>query len=678
MSIVSTDLDTLCVQTIKFLSADAVEKANSGHPGTPMGAANMAFVLWSKFLRFDPSEPRWIGRDRFLLSAGHASMLLYSLLHLFEFDMPMEEIQRFRQWGSRTPGHPEFGIAPGIEATTGPLGQGFGNGVGMALGQKMVQARFPALGHLLDGRIFGLVSDGDLMEGVSSEAASLAGYWRLGNLIYLYDDNHVSIEGSTGLAFTEDVEKRFQAYGWHTRRINGEDRGEVETALTEAVAETERPSLILARTVIGQGAPTKQGTAKAHGEPLGREELTRAKENAGWPLTPSFLVPAEVRERFHALTEEKRRERKAWDERYRAAREANSEEAARWDALWSRAVPTDLEARLADSVEPAASQATRAWSGKIIQAAAAAIPSLVGGSADLSPSTITDISGGGEVVPEGLVTGNPVNYGGRTFHFGVREHGMGTIVNGLALHGAWVPFGATFLVFSDYMRASIRLAALSELRSIFVFTHDSVFLGEDGPTHQPIEHLGSLRLMPNLEVWRPGDGPETAVAWAQAIRREHGPTALVLTRQKLAPLTRAGKPDLAAIAKGGYVLSDPSSGTKPLAVLVASGSETPLIQAAAPLLQERGIPVRLVSMPCVERFQAQPERERAAVLPEGSRFVVVEAARTDLWCAVVGKDALRIGINRFGASAPAGVIAKELGFTPEAVADRVAGWLRGK
>jgi len=678
MSIVSTDLDTLCVQTIKFLSADAVEKANSGHPGTPMGAANMTFVLWSKFLRFDPGEPRWIGRDRFVLSAGHASMLLYSLLHLFEFDMPMEEIQRFRQWGSRTPGHPEFGIAPGIEATTGPLGQGFGNGVGMALGQKMVQARFPTLGRLLDGRIFGLVSDGDLMEGVSSEAASLAGHWRLGNLIYLYDDNHVSIEGSTGLAFTEDVETRFQAYGWHTRRINGEDRGEVETALAEAAAETERPSLILARTVIGQGAPTKQGTAKAHGEPLGAEELERTKEDAGWPLTPAFLVPAEVRERFHALAEEKRRERKAWDDRFRAARASAPDEAARWDALWSRAIPADLESRLAASVLPATSQATRAWSGKVIQAAAAVIPSLVGGSADLSPSTITDIQGGGDVVPEGLVPGKAVNYGGRIFHFGVREHGMGTIVNGLCLHGAWIPFGATFLVFSDYMRASIRLAALSELRSIFVFTHDSVFLGEDGPTHQPIEHLGSLRLMPDLEVWRPADGTETAIAWASALRRERGPTALVLTRQKLDPLKRPGEPDLAAIAKGGYVLSDPQGGAKPHAVLIATGSETPLIQAAAALLLERGIPVRVVSMPCVERFQSLHERERAAVLPEGSRFVVVEAARTDLWCVIVGNDALRIGINRFGASAPAGVIAKELGFTPEAVADRVAGWLRSR
>ena len=678
MSIVSTDLDTLCVQTIKFLSADAVEKANSGHPGTPMGAASMAFVLWSKFLRFDPAEPRWIGRDRFVLSAGHASMLLYSLLHLFEFDMPMEEIQRFRQWGSRTPGHPEFGFAPGVEATTGPLGQGFGNGVGMALGQKMVQARFPKLGRILDGRVFGLVSDGDLMEGVSSEAASLAGFWRLGNLIYLYDDNHISIEGSTGLAFTEDVETRFQAYGWHTRRINGEDRGEVETALQEAVAETERPSLILARTIIGQGAPTKQGTAKAHGEPLGKDELERAKEDAGWPLEPSFLIPLEVRDRFHALTEEKRRGRKAWDEKFRAAREEAPEETAPWDQLWGRAIPADLEARLAASVRPPAQQATRAWSGKVIQAAAAAIPSLVGGSADLSPSTITDIDGGGSVVPEGLVPGKPVNYRGRTFHFGVREHGMGTIVNGLALHGAWIPFGATFLVFSDYMRASIRLAALSELRSIFVFTHDSVFLGEDGPTHQPIEHLGSLRLMPDLEVWRPADGIETAVAWAAALRREHGPTALVLTRQKLAPLTRAGEPDLAAIGKGGYVLSDPAGGTKAHAVLLATGSETPLIQAAAALLQERGIPVRVVSMPCVERFQGLPERDRAAVLPEGSRFVVVEAAQTDAWCAIVGKDALRIGINRFGASAPAGVIAKELGFTPEAVADRVAGWLRSR
>jgi transketolase len=678
MSIVSTDLDTLCVQTIKFLSADAVEKANSGHPGTPMGDAALAFVLWTKFLRFDPGDPHWVGRDRFVLSCGHASMLLYSLLHLFEFDLPMEELQRFRQWGSRTPGHPEYGHTPGVEATTGPLGQGFGNGVGMALGQKMVQARFPKLGRVLDGRIFGLVSDGDLMEGVASEAASLAGYWQLGNLIYLYDDNHISIEGSTGLAFTEDVGKRFEAYGWHTRHINGEDRSEVESALHEAVAETERPSLILARTIIGIGAPTKQGTSKAHGEPLGADELERTKEDAGWPLEPSFLVPAEVRGRFHALADEKRRERKAWDDRFRATRDAAPDEAARWDALSSRAIPADLEARLAAAVRPPASQATRAWSGKVIQAAAAAIPSLIGGSADLSPSTITDIDGGGSVVTEGLAAGKPVNYAGRTLHFGVREHGMGSIVNGLSLHGAWIPFGGTFLVFSDYMRASIRLAALSHIRSVFVFTHDSVFLGEDGPTHQPIEHLGSLRLIPNLEVWRPADGVETSVAWAAALRRENGPTALIFTRQKLAPLARSGEPDLATIAKGAYVLSDPPAPAKPQAVVIATGSETPLIQAAGALLMERGVPVRLVSMPCVERFQALSEQERAAILPEGSRFVVVEAARTDVWCAIVGKDALRIGINRFGASAPAGVIAKELGFTPEAVADRIAGWLRSR
>lgn len=677
MPAISTDLEQLCVNTIKFLSVDAVDRAKSGHPGAPMGSADMAFVLWSKFLRFDPTDPAWVNRDRFVLSAGHASMLLYSLLHLFGFDLTLEELRRFRQWGSRTPGHPEHGHTPGVEATTGPLGQGFGNAVGMALAQRMLQARFPNLGRLLDGRVFGIVSDGDLMEGVASEAASLAGHWGLGQLILLYDDNHISIEGSTALAMGEDVERRFQAYGWQTQRIDGHDRAQIDKALEAAIAEARRPSLILARTTIGKGAPAREGTAKAHGEPLGPAEVEGAKKLAGWPLEPAFHVPDEAREFFARRAEAKRGERAAWEIRFAAARAEALGEADLWDRYWSREIPADLESRLAAVVDASTGLATRAWSGKLIQAAAAAIPSLVGGSADLGPSTVTDIVGGGSVAPADLVAGAPVNFAGRTLHFGVREHAMGTIVNGMALHGAFLPYGATFLIFSDYMRPAIRLAALSGLRALFVFTHDSVFLGEDGPTHQPIEQLAGLRLIPNLEVWRPADGPETAAAWASALRRKAGPSALVLTRQKLKPLGRAGGGDAEECAKGGYVLREARSG-RPHVVLIATGSEVSLALDAALLLDERGVPARVVSVPCVERFQGQPEPYRRSVLPPGARFVVIEAARTDPWCALVGSDALRIGLDRFGASAPAEVLAEKLGFTPDAVANRIATWMRSR
>ena len=677
MTPVTTDVEQLCVQTIRFLAADAVEQAHSGHPGAPMGAADASFVLWSRFLRFDPSDPAWVARDRFVLSAGHASMLLYALLHLFEFDLPLEEIRRFRQWGSRTPGHPEHGETPGVEATTGPLGQGFGNGVGMALGQRLTQARFPALGGLLDHRVFGLVSDGDLMEGVASEAASLAGHWKLGNLIYLYDDNGISIEGPTALAFSEDVAARFRAYGWDTEHVDGHDRAAVEGAIGRAIAETGKPSLILARTVIGKGAPTKQGTAKTHGEPLGDDELRRAKEAAGWPLEPPFHVPDEAREWFSERVAAKRRERREWEARFTAARAQHPEEAARWDAFWSRALPSDLESKLLGTVDATKSLATRAWSGAVLQAGAAAVPSLIGGSADLGPSTLTDIAGGGDVAPTPLEAGRPIRFEGRTLHFGVREHGMGAVSNGLALYGPFLPYGATFLVFSDYMRPSIRIAALSGLRVVFVFTHDSIFLGEDGPTHQPVEQLPALRLIPNLEVWRPADGPETALAWAAALRRSRGPTALILTRQKTGVLDRTGGVDPDAILRGGYVARE-AVGGRPHVVLVATGSEVALAMAAAGLLEERGVPARVVSVPCVERFQEQPEPYRRTVIPAGARITVVEAAETSPWCAVVGADALRIGLSRFGASAPLEDLARELGFTPQAVADRVAGWLRSR
>jgi transketolase len=668
----STDLDSLSVKTIQFLSADAVEKAKSGHPGAPMGCADMAYVLWSRYLRFDPGDPQWPNRDRFILSNGHASMLLYSLLHLFEFDMPMSEIMRFRQWGSRTAGHPERGEAPGIEATTGPLGQGFGNGVGMALAQRMMQARLRRHAHLLDHRVFGIVSDGDLMEGISSEAASLAGHWGLGNLVYLYDDNRVSIEGPTPLAFCEDVGRRFEAYGWGVEVVNGNDRDQVDAALFRAVADEMRPSLLIARTIIAKGAPTKQGTAKAHGEPLGAEELRRTKEAAGWPLDPPFLVPEEVRAHFHALTEEKRKGRAEWQTRYEAFRREDPQAARLWDAYFTRSVPDDLEGILAAAI-PAEPAATRAHSGAVIQAAAQVVPSLVGGAADLDPSTMTSIHGGGDVAPAGLTCGAPVNYAGRTLHFGVREHAMGSIGNGISLYGTFIPYMGTFLIFSDYMRPAIRLAALMKLRAIYVFTHDSVFLGEDGPTHQPIEQLPSLRLIPNLEVWRPADGLETAMAWARAIRRDEAPTALILTRQKLSPVPRRDGFDRGEILRGGYVLED-SEGSSDL-VIVATGSEVPLAVAARGRLDAAGIRARVVSMPCVEAFRAEPRLYRDSVIPPRARRVVIEAARTEPWCEFLGEDCLRIGLSRFGASAPAGVIAEHLGFTPEAVVETIQRWL---
>jgi len=673
MPTTSVDLAQLSVNTIKFLSADAVEKAKSGHPGAPMGAADMAYVLWSKYLRFDPADPKWPNRDRFVLSAGHASMLLYSLLHLFGFDLSMEDLRSFRQWGSKTPGHPEYGHTPGVEATTGPLGQGFANGVGMALAQRMMQARLGRHADLLNHHVFGIVSDGDLMEGVSSEAASLAGHWGLGNIVYLYDDNHVSIEGSTGLAFCEDVGRRFDAYGWGVETIDGNDREQVDQALFRAVADESRPSLIVARTIIAKGAPTKQGTAQAHGEPLGAEELKHAKEGAGWPVEPSFLVPDEVRAHFRSLAEEKKKERAAWDERFAALRRDDRETAALWESYFTRRMPDDLEDLLV-AAAPQQNIATRSLSGAVIQVAAKAIPSLVGGSADLAPSTFTSIKDGGNVAPAGLTCGAPVNFGARVLHFGVREHAMGGIGNGMALYGTFVPFLGTFLIFSDFMRPTIRLAALMGVQVIYVFTHDSLFLGEDGPTHQPIEQLPSLRLIPNLEVWRPADALETAMAWSRALRRTAAPTALILTRQKLPPIERGASFDRSEVARGGYVL-DEAEGGAPEVVLVATGSEVALAREARTKLQGAGVRARVVSVPCMEAFREQPLPYRESVLPRGAKRVALEAARTEDWCELVGEDCLRIGMTRFGASAPAEQLAEHFGFTPAAVTERVQRFL---
>jgi len=673
MPATSVELAQLCVNTIKFLSADAVEKAKSGHPGAPMGAADMAYVLWTKHLKFDPADPRWPNRDRFVLSAGHASMLLYSLLHLFEFDLPLAEIERFRQWGSRTPGHPELGLTPGVEVTTGPLGQGFANGVGMALAQRMMRARLGDHADLLDHRVFGLVSDGDVMEGVASEAASLAGHWGLGNLIYLYDDNRISIEGPTALSFSEDVGKRFESYGWHVQRVDGHDHGSVDAALDAAVAEPARPSLIVARTTIARGAPNKQGTAKAHGEPLGKEELSGAKDGASWPLSPSFHVPEDARIHFHAVVEGKKAERAAWLRRIEMFRREDPRAAALWDAHFNLELPDDLGARVASAMTTT-DAATRTHSGAAIQSAAALVPALVGGSADLEPSNLTTIHGGGDVAPEGLRRDGAIDFAARNLHFGVREHAMGAIGNGMALYGSFIPYLGTFLIFSDYMRPSIRLAALMGTRVIYVFTHDSFFVGEDGPTHQPIEQVPSLRLIPGLHVWRPADGPETAAAWTAAIQRKDGPSALILTRQKVAGPARQEEFDRRRIERGGYVVAD-AEGGRAQVVIVATGSEVSLAEEARALLMLSGIRARMVSMPCLEIFLRQPDSYRDSVIPAGARCVVIEAARVGAWCEHLGHDPLLIGLDRFGASAPAGVLAEQFGFTPRSVADRILKWL---
>jgi transketolase len=656
---------TLAINTLKMLAVDAVEAAQSGHPGSPMGQADIAYVLWTKFLRHWPADPLWPGRDRFVLSAGHGSMLLYGLLHLTGYDLPLDELKRFRQFGSKTPGHPERGHTVGVETTTGPLGQGVGNAVGLAIGELMAAARYDTPAHtIVTGRIFGICSDGDLMEGVASEAASLAGHLGLGNLVLIYDDNHITIEGDTALAFSEDVAARFAAYGWHVERIDGHDHAAIEAALTAAVLETGRPSLILARTHIANGAPHAHDTAEAHGAPLGAAEVKATKEALAWPLTPTFYVPEEARAHWRASAERNRGDYEAWQKTYAAWHAASPALAAAWDDAFSKRVPDDLEARLLAAVGDAA-DATRVLGSKVLQEAAKLVPYLVGGSADLDPSTKTAIK------PSPSIARG--QFGGRVFHFGVREHGMGSILNGLALSDRFIPMGSTFLIFSDYMRPPMRLAALMGLQVIYVYTHDSIFLGEDGPTHQPIEQLWGLRTIPNFELWRPADGPETAIAWAQTLRRTTGPSALALTRQKVPALPRQGGVDAKAIARGGYVLVD----TPGYALtLVATGSEVGVAVAAARTLSDRGRPTRVVSMPCVERFLAQDASWRNAVLAPDAAVVTLEAGRTPMWGTVTeGRRALHLGIDHYGASAPAAELAKEFGFTPESVVERVRAWL---
>ena len=669
MSTKSSDLDKLAANTLRFLAVDAVQKANSGHPGMPMGAADYAFLLWNRYLRFNPKDPAWPDRDRFILSAGHGSMLLYGLLHLFGYGVSLEDLKQFRQLGSKTPGHPEYGLTPGVETTTGPLGQGFGNGVGMAISGKMLAARFNRGGFApISYRVFGIVSDGDLMEGISAEAASIAGHLGLNNLIYIYDDNHITIEGDTALAFSEDVQRRFEAYGWSVQRIDGHSFAQIDAALQKATAEQQRPSLIIARTHIAYGSPHKQDSASAHGAPLGEEEVIATKQNLGWPTDKTFYVPDEVRRYVSARVERLKEEYDSWHRRFTDWRAANPELAKLWDELFEKPLPENLGTELVAAVR-GEQGATRALSGKVLQKAAELVPALCGGSADLAPSTKTVIHGSPEI--------HRGDFSGRNFHFGIREHGMGAILNGLALSGAWIPYGSTFLVFSDYMRPPIRLAALMGIQVIYVFTHDSIFVGEDGPTHQPVEQLAALRVIPNLLVFRPADAEEVALSWAFALRRKDGPSALVLTRQSVPALEREIPLTEKSFARGAYVLHQ-EQGEQPDLVLIATGSEVGLALEAAKELEAAGKHVRVVSLPCDQLFLQQDQAFRETVLgPPDVPRVAMEAGVSALWPRIVGKDALIIAQDRFGASAPAKDLAKHFGFTTEAVLQRIReqGWL---
>ncbi|GAK53954.1 transketolase [Candidatus Moduliflexus flocculans] len=648
-------LDTLCINTIRTLAMDGVQKANSGHPGAPMGMAPMAYTIWTRFLKHNPNNPKWADRDRFVLSGGHACMLIYSLLYLTGYDMPLDELKKFRQWGSKTPGHPEYGHVPGVEATTGPLGQGLSMAVGMAIAERMLAARFNRPEHeIVDHYTYVMAGDGDMMEGVASEAASLAGHLKLNKLICLYDDNSITIDGPTSLAFTEDVAKRFEAYGWHVRRIeHGDDPQSIFAAIDAAKKETSRPSLICVKTHIGHGSPNKQDSHEAHGAPLGVEEVKLTKEALGWPSQEPFFVPEDALAHFRKCVERGAEWEKSWNERFAAYATAYPDAAKEWEMMMSKAVPEGWE-QLIPAFAPDKPQATRVVSGQVLNAIVKVIPSLVGGSADLAPSNNTYLKGYGDI--------QATDFSGRNFRFGVREHGMGAIMNGLALHGGFIPYGGTFLVFSDYMRPTVRLAALMEQQVVYVFTHDSIGLGEDGPTHQPIEHIASLRMIPNLFVMRPADATETVAAWKVALERKNGPTVLALCRQNLPILDRSKYPSADMVAKGAYILSD--SEKTPDVILIATGSEVSLALKAQQALAEKKIAARVVSMPCCELFEQQPQSYKDEVLPPAvTARVAIEAGVTIGWYKYVGTTGAVIGIDSFGASAPANILFEKFGFT---------------
>ena len=666
-------LEELCVNTIRFLSIDGVEKAKSGHPGSPMGMADMAFVLWTEFLRHDPKHPHWHDRDRFVLSAGHASMLLYSLLYLTGYpEMTLDQLKSFRQFGSRTAGHPEYGDAEGIEVTTGPLGQGFANAVGMGIAAKMLAARFngDAGFNPVNSHIYCICSDGDLMEGISSEAASVAGHLGLGNLIYLYDDNYISLDGETRLSFSEDVKKRFEAVHWHVQSIDGHDRNAVRKAIKKAQKVTDKPSLIMARTVIGWGSPRFHGTSRAHGEPLGADEVKATKAALGWPQEPTFLVPEEVRDEFARKTKKQARERSKWDKAMAEWRSQHADLAAEWDRYWNHTFPDGFEMQLVEAGKSDKPAATRDLSAQVIQKLAAIAPFVIGGAADLSTSTKTNIKDGGHIVRAKETPDKPPAddvFKSRNLYFGVREHSMGAELNGITLYGSWRAYGSTFLIFSDYMRPAIRLAALMNIPSIFAYTHDSVFLGEDGPTHQSIEQLFSLRLIPNMTLYRPADGAETGMAWAWAAGKSKGPTVLVFTRQKLDLIPRGDSFDPHEIWKGAYVLDKYRNGD---ITIIATGSEVPLAVKAADIVGN----ARVVSAPSLDLFDRQDAAYQNQVLGDRSRVVAIEAGRSSGWYKYVNHDALVIGIDRFGASAPLEQIQEHFGFTPQKVAERIRAW----
>jgi transketolase len=648
---VNNDIERLAANAIRTLSIDAVQKANSGHPGAPMGMADMAVVLWSKFLRVDPKNPTWENRDRFVLSAGHASMLLYSILHLSGFPIGIEDIKDFRQWESKTPGHPELDVPVGIELTTGPLGQGFATGVGMAIAEAKLSDRFGS--DLIDHRTFGFVSDGDLMEGVSAEAASLAGHLGLGKLIYLYDDNEVTLVGPKSWSYSDNTAQRFDSYGWQTLEVDGHDQAAIAAAIESALGDPARPSLISCETHIGFGSPNKQDSAAAHGSPLGADEITLVKEALGWEHEP-FHVPAEVYEFFTAALDDRRQEASEWQRRLEMTLAGDADVAA----AWSEHFDTEPIAIPVPEYDEGSKVATRAISGAVINAFAEQRPDVVGGSADLASSNNTLIKSSGDFTADDRT--------GRNIRFGVREHAMGAMVNGITVHGGLRAYGGTFLTFADYMRGAIRLGSLMGIPSVWVFTHDSIFLGEDGPTHQSIEHVASLRAIPNLWVARPGNAAEVAGAWEMALNRLEGPTALILTRQGLP----TGGTTKVPVTKGGYVVRDGSE-----AVVVATGSELEMALGAADILAAEGKSLRVVSMPCREAFATQDAAYQASVLGEGLPIASVEAGTTFGWGEIVGRDGLSIGIDHFGASAPAGVLAEKFGFTADKVADELRSWL---
>lgn len=657
----------LTADTIRMLAVDGVQKAKSGHPGMPMGAADCAAVLWAKFLQFNPRDPLWMNRDRFILSAGHGSMLLYALLHLFGYKVTLADLQSFRQWGSHTAGHPEYGALPGIETTTGPLGQGFANGVGMAIASKMFSGKFnddnfSPVSH----SVFGIVSDGDLMEGVASEAASLAGHLQLGNLIYIYDDNNITIDGKTEITFTEDVEKRFQAYGWHTLVIDGHDHDAIESALDTGIRTTDRPTLILAKTHIGYGSPNKQDTSGSHGSPLGEDEVKLTKEKMGWPLDPLFHVPAEVRDFCDTKVSDLQEGYQKWQSDFLNWKNGNPEKAELWNTMVERSLPDDFIERIMAQVPTDEAMATRVSGSKVIQAMADSVPGLCGGSADLNASTKSNIASSSDF--------NHGNYNGRNIPFGIREHGMGAILNGMALYGGLIPYGSTFFVFSDYMRPSIRLSALMKAQVIYVFTHDSIFVGEDGPTHQPVEHLAALRAIPDLTLFRPADTMETIMAWSYAIQNNTGPSVLCLTRQNVPPLDRPDNFSFAQFKKGGYILSD-AVNNKPDIILIATGSEVSVAIASQKVLEESGKSVRVVSIPSLDLFNQQDLEYQNSVIGDGVPLAVIEAGVSQGWHELARGPFLFLGLDRFGASAPYQVLAEKFGFTPEAVVQRVNKWL---